>query len=155
MVQYIWDNMGYSISQEKILTKSKKNNNLTKLHTSHAASTTPTAAPTRITVGAFLCLAQNRGNKKQWFITSTELRTLPSTELRTLRGARVIKDGGSLPAHRAEITLRGPRSRNIKKRLYRRVEMSDKGKVKKIRRLGNTVTFLISNKLPNKLPPST
>jgi hypothetical protein len=54
VVQYIWDNMGYSISQEKILTKSKKNNNLTKLHTSHAASTTPTAAPTRITVGAFL-----------------------------------------------------------------------------------------------------
>jgi hypothetical protein len=98
---------------------------------------------------------QNRGNKKQWFITSTELRTLPSTELRTLRGARVIKNSGSLPVHRAEITLRGPRSRNIKKRLYRRVEMSDKGKVKKIRRLGNTVTFLISNKLPNKLPPST
>ena len=60
------------------------------------------------------------------------------------RGARVIKDGGSLPAHRVEITLRGPRSRNIKKRLYRRVEMSDKGKVKKIRCLGYTVTYLKS-----------
>jgi hypothetical protein len=59
VVQYIWDNMGYSISQEKILTKSKKNNTLTKLHTSHAASTTPTAAPTRITVGAFLLPVRN------------------------------------------------------------------------------------------------
>jgi hypothetical protein len=137
--------MGYSISQEKILTKSKKNNNLTKLHTSHAASTTPTAAPTRITVGAFLLPVRNcvrftaRGNKRQWFVTSSQSRNHAS----------------QWTSHRAEITLRGPRSRNIKKRLYRRVEMSDKGKVKKIRRLGNTVTFLISNKLPNKLPPST
>ena len=150
--------MGYSISQEKILTKSKKNNNLTKLHTSHAASTTPTAAPTRITVGAFLFVtlvhypsilnrtekrtghaSRSKGNKKQWFITSSQSRNHAS----------------QWTSHRAEITLRGPRSRNIKKRLYRRVEMSDKGKVKKIRRLGNTVTFLISNKLPNKLPPST
>jgi hypothetical protein len=78
--------MGYSISQEKILTKSKKNNNLTKLHTSHAASTTPTAAPTRITVGAFLCLVTN------WCITRDSNRT----EKRTVhgsaaRGARVIK----------------------------------------------------------------
>ena len=138
--------MGYIVSQEKILTKSKKNNNLTKLHTSHAASTTPTAAPTRITVGAFL------------FVTLVHYPSiLNRTEKRTGHASRpaVIKDSGSLPVHRAEITLRGPRSRNIKKRLYRRVEMSDKGKVKKIRRLGNTVTFLISNKLPNKLPPST
>ena len=137
MVQYIWDNMGYIVSQEKILTKSKKNNNLTKLHTSHAASTTPTAAPTRITVGAFL------------FVTLVHYPSiLNRTEKRTGHASRWT-------SHRAEITLRGPRSRNIKKRLYRRVEMSDKGKVKKIRRLGNTVTFLISNKLPNKLPPST
>jgi hypothetical protein len=119
--------MGYSISQEKILTKSKKNNNLTKLHTSHAASTTPTAAPTRITVGAFLLPVRNcvrftaRGNKRRWFVTRSQWTS-----------------------HRAEITLRGPRSRNIKKRLYRRVEMSDKGKVKKIRRLGYTVTYLKS-----------
>jgi hypothetical protein len=112
--------MGYSISQEKILTKSKKNNTLTKLHTSHAASTTPTAAPTRITVGAFLCLAQNRGNKKQWFITSTELRTL--------RGARVIKDGGSLPAHRAEITLRsGLRTEQKSRFAARGAEILKKG----------------------------
>jgi hypothetical protein len=82
-----------------------------------------------------------RNNKKnrQWFVTSSQSRNHAS----------------QWTSHRAEITLRGPRSRNIKKRLYRRVEMSDKGKVKKIRRLGNTVTFLISNKLPNKLPPST
>jgi hypothetical protein len=120
VVQYIWDNMGYSISQEKILTKSKKNNNLTKLHTSHAASTTPTAAPTRITVGAFLCLAQNRGNKKQWFITSTELRTL--------RGARVIKDSGSLPVHRAEITLRsGLRTEQKSRFAARGAEILKKG----------------------------
>jgi hypothetical protein len=127
--------MGYSISQEKILTKSKKNNNLTKLHTSHAASTTPTAAPTRITVGAFFITSTElrtlrgaRGNKRQWFVTSSQSRNHAS-------------QGTS---HRAEITLRGPRSRNIKKRLYRRVEMSDKGKVKKIRCLGYTVTYLKS-----------
>jgi hypothetical protein len=98
VVQYIWDNMGYSISQEKILTKSKKNNNLTKLHTSHAASTTPTAAPTRITVGAFL------------FVTLVHYPSiLNRTEKRTGHASRpaVIKDSGSLPVHRAEITLRG------------------------------------------------
>jgi hypothetical protein len=102
--------MGYSISQEKILTKSKKNNNLTKLHTSHAASTTPTAAPTRITVGAFLLPVRN------------------CVRLRTLRGARVIKDGGSLPVHRAEITLRsGLRTEQKSRFAARGAEILKKG----------------------------
>jgi hypothetical protein len=111
VVQYIWDNMGYSISQEKILTKSKKNNNLTKLHTSHAASTTPTAAPTRITVGAFLFAPGVR-----------------EYGMRTLRGARVIKDSGSLPVHRAEITLRsGLRTEQKSRFAARGAEILKKG----------------------------
>jgi hypothetical protein len=89
--------MGYSISQEKILTKSKKNNNLTKLHTSHAASTTPTAAPTRITVGAFFYYqygiayaSRSRGNKRQWFVT----RLLTEQKSRfAARGAEILKKG--------------------------------------------------------------
>ena len=115
--------MGYSISQEKILTKSKKNNTLTKLHTSHAASTTPP-------------LPLPRGS--QWGLFYYQYGIAYASR------PAVIKNSGSLPAHRVEITLRGPRSRNIKKRLYRRVEMSDKGKVKKIRCLGYTVTYLKS-----------
>jgi hypothetical protein len=100
--------MGYSISQEKILTKSKKNNNLTKLHTSHAASTTPTAAPTRITVGAFLLPVRNC--------------------VRFTPGARVIKDGGSLPVHRAEITLRsGLRTEQKSRFAARGAEILKKG----------------------------
>jgi hypothetical protein len=98
--------MGYIISQEKILTKSKKNNTLTKLHTSHAASTTPTAAPTRITVGAFLLPVRN-----------------------CVRfAARVIKDGGSLPVHRAEITLRsGLRTEQKSRFAARGAEILKKG----------------------------
>jgi hypothetical protein len=94
--------MGYSISQEKILTKSKKNNNLTKLHTSHAASTTPTAAPTRITVGAFLLPVRNcvrftaRGNKRRWFVTEQKSRFAVRTEQKSrfaARGAEILKKG--------------------------------------------------------------
>jgi hypothetical protein len=107
VVQYIWDNMGYSISQEKILTKSKKNNNLTKLHTSHAASTTPTAAPTRITVGAFL---------------------LPVRNCVRFAAQAVIKDSGSLPVHRAEITLRsGLRTEQKSRFAARGAEILKKG----------------------------
>jgi hypothetical protein len=99
--------MGYIISQEKILTKSKKNNNLTKLHTSHAASTTPHCRSHADHSGGF-------------FITSTELRTL--------RGARVIKDGGSLPVHRAEITLRsGLRTEQKSRFAARGAEILKKG----------------------------
>jgi hypothetical protein len=95
--------MGYIISQEKILTKSKKNNNLTKLHTSHAASTTPTAAPTRITVGAFLLPVRNcvrfaaRGNKRRWFVTSSQSSSrFQFTEQKSrfaARGAEILKKG--------------------------------------------------------------
>jgi hypothetical protein len=59
-------------------------------------------------------------NKKQWFITSTELRTL--------RGARVIKDSGSLPVHRAEITLRsGLRTEQKSRFAARGAEILKKG----------------------------
>ena len=99
--------MGYSISQEKIFTKCKKNNTLTK--TAHL--------PCSLNYPHCRSHADHSGG---FFITSTELRTL--------RGARVIKDGGSLPVHRAEITLRsGLRTEQKSRFAARGAEILKKG----------------------------